>query len=270
MKLSIITVNLNNGEGLQKTIDSVIRQTYKDFEFLIIDGGSNDGSLEIIKRYAGAVNYWVSEPDTGIYNAMNKGIRKATGDYLLFLNSGDSLNDSTVLSRAEIHCNGLNEILLGNKYNTLKGQTLSHPDRISLYYCIYKRFFAHQSAFIKRSVLEQYGLYSEHYNINSDYEFFLKSLGMGGVQYKKLDFVVSNFDGSGISSIEKNQPLIKAEIADIIARNVPASILNDYDRIHRFGEFKMKYLDEIVANKFLDRVCGIVLFGLYKINKLFK
>ena len=97
MKLSIITVNLNNRDGLQKTIDSVISQTFKDFEWIEIDGGSTDGSKELIEQYAEHFSYWVSEPDKGIYNAMNKGIKVAKGKYLLFLNSGDGLCDEAVI-----------------------------------------------------------------------------------------------------------------------------------------------------------------------------
>ena len=97
MKYSIITINYNNRDGLEMTINSVLEQTYKDFEYIIIDGGSTDGSLEVIKKHAAQIDYWVSEPDNGIYNAMNKGIRKATGDYLNFMNSGDTYHTSSVL-----------------------------------------------------------------------------------------------------------------------------------------------------------------------------
>ena len=98
MKLSIITINYNNRDGLQKTIESVVSQSFKDFEWIVIDGGSNDGSRELIERYAESISYWVSEPDKGIYNAMNKGIKASNGDYLLFLNSGDSLCDEYVIA----------------------------------------------------------------------------------------------------------------------------------------------------------------------------
>jgi len=84
MKLSIITVNLNNAAGLQKTIESVITQTFTDYEYIIIDGGSTDGSVDVIKQHADKITYWVSEPDKGIYNAMNKGILQAKGEYCLF------------------------------------------------------------------------------------------------------------------------------------------------------------------------------------------
>ncbi len=96
-KLSIITVNFNNATGLQKTFDSVFEQTFKDFEYIIVDGGSTDGSEEIIERNRDKINYWVSEKDKGVYHAMNKGMAKASGDYLLFLNSGDHFKDENIL-----------------------------------------------------------------------------------------------------------------------------------------------------------------------------
>lgn len=97
MKLSIITINLNNKNGLSETISSVIAQTFTDYEYIIIDGQSTDGSLEVIKQNANHINQWISENDHGIYNAMNKGLNLAKGEYCLFLNSGDSLYDSDVL-----------------------------------------------------------------------------------------------------------------------------------------------------------------------------
>ena len=90
MRLSIITINYNNREGLRKTIESVVNQTYRNFEYIIIDGGSTDGSVEVVKEYADRISYWVSEPDNGIYNAMNKGVLAANGKYIQFLNSGDT------------------------------------------------------------------------------------------------------------------------------------------------------------------------------------
>ena len=98
MKYSIITINFNNREGLERTIKSVITQTCQDFEYIIIDGGSTDGSIDIIKKYANKIHYWVSEPDNGIYHAMNKGVQFAHGEYLNFMNSGDFFIDIEVLS----------------------------------------------------------------------------------------------------------------------------------------------------------------------------
>ena len=105
-KLTIITINYNNLEGLKRTVESVINQTWQEFEYIIIDGGSSDGSAEYIESQSGNIDYWVSEPDKGIYNAMNKGIVIATGEYLLFLNSGDHLLNNEGLQKAIIEvCN---------------------------------------------------------------------------------------------------------------------------------------------------------------------
>src|SRR6478735_1115877 len=100
IQLSIITINYNNLQGLQKTIESVVSQSFKDFEYIIIDGGSTDGSKVLIEKYSESITYWVSEKDNGIYPAMNKGIQVANGEYLLFLNSGDWFYENTTLSMA--------------------------------------------------------------------------------------------------------------------------------------------------------------------------
>ena len=97
MTLSIITINYNNAAGLEKTIKSVISQTCKRYEFIIIDGGSKDGSKDIIEKYQDQITYWVSEPDNGIYNAMNKGVKVAKGEYCIFMNSGDIFVDNDVI-----------------------------------------------------------------------------------------------------------------------------------------------------------------------------
>src|SRR5659263_50658 len=98
MKVSIITVNLNNDDGLPKTIESILSQSFIDYEYLIIDGGSTDNSLDILIKYANRITYWVSEPDKGIYNAMNKGIAHATGEWIIFMNSGDVFRNDEVLA----------------------------------------------------------------------------------------------------------------------------------------------------------------------------
>lgn len=102
MKISIITINFNNKDGIEKTISSVVAQTYKDIQYIIIDGDSTDGSVEVIKKYHEDIDYWISEPDKGIYDAMNKGILKATGDYVLFLNSGDYLSIEELLTNEQL------------------------------------------------------------------------------------------------------------------------------------------------------------------------
>ena len=98
MKLSIITVNKNNAAGLKQTMESVISQDFDDYEYIVIDGGSSDESTAVIRQYEHKLAYWVSEPDSGIFNAMNKGIGKASGEYCLFLNSGDALTENSLIN----------------------------------------------------------------------------------------------------------------------------------------------------------------------------
>ena len=131
MKYSIITINLNNSAGLRKTIESVVNQTFQDFEYIIIDGGSTDGSVDIIKEYSSRIDYWVSEPDRGIYNAMNKGIVQAHGDYINFMNSGDCFSKNTILE--EIYADLSFDFVFG-KARTIPNNTILSPSKnITLY-----------------------------------------------------------------------------------------------------------------------------------------
>ena len=125
MKYSIITVNFNNKEGLRKTIESVIRQSFRDFEYIVIDGGSTDGSADILKEYDAQIDYWVSEPDKGIYNAMNKGIVQAKGEYLNFMNSGDYFYDNQVLQHVADYGYDT-DFIVGRDYRTTPTRSCLH------------------------------------------------------------------------------------------------------------------------------------------------
>ena len=135
MKLSIITINYNNLEGLKKTYESVVCQTWTDYEWIIIDGGSTDGSREFIEEHQDKFAYWCSEPDKGVYNAMNKGIAKAQGEYLNFMNSGDRFYDHQTLN--EVFSSGFQEdILYGNElqYNEMNVIKDLLPDNLTLHF----------------------------------------------------------------------------------------------------------------------------------------
>ena len=200
MKLSIITINYNNRDGLRKTIESVVAQTTRDFEYIIIDGGSTDGSVDVIKEYADYIDYWVSEPDKGIYNAMNKGVAVAHGDFMLFLNSGDWLNSTNVTEVIMPHLTDRIDILSGyllyegdfNRYlsGSPKSLTIS-----SVLHCP----ISHQSTFIRRSLLVARP-YHENYRIISDWAFFLETSIFDSPRYQHIDFDVAVFENGGISS----------------------------------------------------------------------
>lgn len=199
-KISIITINYNDAIGLEKTILSVLNQTYSDFEYIVIDGNSTDGSKEVIQKYQNKINYWVSEPDKGIYNAMNKGINAATGDYLLFMNSGDVLiDDKKILT---ICAEKLKEDIVAfdcflEKDNKTVGRR-THIENPTLFY-VYKNGFKHQSTFIKKSLFEKLGLYNESYKIAGDYEFWIRCFLNPSTTSKSYTTPLAIFQLDGIS-----------------------------------------------------------------------
>ncbi len=210
-KLSIITVNLNDAEGLQKTLDSVwSRQTYSDMEQIVIDGASSDGSVEVIKKYSDKLAYWTSEPDSGIYNAMNKGIAKAKGDYLLFLNSGDWLEDDIL---AKIFPCRTHEDIIYADYNNItdggKKERVKMPDEITLPWLLLHSL-GHPSTFIKREIISGKG-YREEYRIISDWAFWIEELIKNGRSSRHIDMAATNYNLQGISAQKESQKKITAE-----------------------------------------------------------
>lgn len=214
MKLSIVTINYNNADGLRKTMESVFAQTCKEFEYIVIDGASTDGSVEIIKEYAQKAEsqeprvksvIWTSEPDTGIYNAMNKGVRKATGEYVLMLNSGDYLVDEHVIERIIPELDGT-DIVQGNNIEERangvyrnRGYGKSDIDLFD----IMKGHFLHQSSFCRRDLFERHGYFDESYKMSADTKFFMICLGKKDASFKYVDIDVANYDMSGISAERK-------------------------------------------------------------------
>lgn len=201
MKLSIITINLNNKEGLQKTIDSVVSQTFTDYEFIIIDGESTDGSVELIKQYGDRITYWVSEKDSGIYNAQNKGIRCAKGEYLYFLNSGDALCEPDTLEKVfgdDPH----DAFICGSFYMEREGRLEAETSykgrdwQFSIY-DLFAGFLCHQAFFIHRSNFERFGLYDESLRVVADWKLFFESIAINHlpVKYVNTFIVIYNMEG---------------------------------------------------------------------------
>ena len=214
MKLSIITINLNDKEGLAKTVESVCAQSYKDFEFIIVDGGSQDGSIAIIKNAGHQIPslVWVSEPDTGVFNAMNKGINLAKGDYLLFLNSGDYLVEDTVIDQVFSRENSA-DILLGIARVSQDGETIwnAYPRESYSLNDFYHGSLAHQAAFIKKELFTRLGNYREDLRFMSDWEFFLRSLILNRCTLAPLDITICDYNLDGISSDKRNDKAMNLE-----------------------------------------------------------
>jgi len=230
VKLSIITVNLNNKNGLQKTISSVLSQTVNFFEFIIIDGASSDGSVELIIQNQSRISYWSSEPDNGIFQAMNKGILASKGEHLLFLNSGDFLVSNNVLNEVFKDTN-TEDLLYGKSYISKEGNviyTTPHPDKLTMEF-FYTQTISHQAAFIKRSLFDRFGYYREDLKIYADLDFWIRTIILNNCSTKKLDIIVADYNLEGISGNPSNEELAKAEIKDVLSKNIPPRILADYE-----------------------------------------
>jgi len=296
MKLSIVTINYNDAEGLRKTLASVAAQTYRDIEHIIIDGGSTDGSVKAIKEYVTAnpnndpffkhTIKWVSEKDSGIYNAMNKGIEVALGrrivnsfnrsersedknkvlpDYIQILNSGDILAAPNVTERmvAAVEKAEYSELLYGNmiKKDFSSGKIIGKSGEVA--YGLLNYFTGtlnHDCCYFRRNLFEMYGLYDENLKIVSDWKWFVQAIGLGNVKPVYADIDVTIFDASGIS--ESNLDLRNKERRQVLEEVLPPAILADYDKyafpMEQYNRLKKYHLRPIVY--FMERV-------LFKLNK---
>lgn len=249
MKLSIITINYNNDAGLQRTLDSVANQTYTDFEHIIIDGASTDNSVEKIRAYSQSplVSHykiiWLSEKDKGVYNAMNKGIDRAIGEYLLFLNSGDYLVSSDTLSNLNLD-NQYSDLIIGYSVEEETNRKIDYPlDRLSLFHLM-QQGISHQAMFIKRDLFIKIGLYAEDLRVLSDYEFLLKCT------FEDLSFIntkqhIAIVEPGGVSNSMLD--LIQKEKNEVLNRVLPKTIDNDYRYI------LSKKQEYNIAKKWLDK-----------------
>jgi len=283
-KLSIITINRNNAEGLRKTMESVFAQTYRDIEYIVVDGASTDGSVEVIKDYVNQLQiddckfqiYWVSEPDKGIYEAMNHGLEIAMGrravnadhtsslntkcsalnesqsdDYVLMLNSGDYLVDEHVIERIvpELHTE---DMIQGNIIEDLPSGTVR--DRgygrsdISFIDAMEANFL-HQAIFIRLETMEKYGYYDASYKKGSDTYFFTTALGFGNATFRYVDIDIANFDISGISAM--SDPKWRQIDQEEDARWYGEHISNRLMDLYHTAPKKMRLYDQLHKHKFI-------------------
>jgi glycosyltransferase involved in cell wall biosynthesis len=259
IKLSIITINYNNSNGLSKTIESIISQTFTDFEFIIIDGGSTDNSVEIIKKYSDKINYWVSEKDKGIFNAQNKGIEKASGEYCLFLNSGDYLINKKVLNKVfsenypEDILYGNMKIVWGNRRSTIGKM----PENIS-HFQMYRDTLWHPVSFIKRQLFEKYGNYDESYKIVADYDFFFRTIIKNNVSTRYFSTTISVFDCTGISSIPKYKLLENSERERVIKNYLTETEIAELEEQLKAYMLKKKKIFNRIINKLKEKFGWII------------
>ena len=278
MKLSIITINRNNAEGLRKTMESVFAQTCREIEYIIIDGASTDNSVDVIKASAlqaeGLDLKWISEPDKGIYDAMNKGVKKATGDYVWILNSGDcAASPDTVENMMTILNDGGIDILLGNKIHVYPGDKKKldplpvqrekdeKPRSIDVsMLTFYSGTVPQDAAFVRRELFEKYGYFDDMMKICADWKLYMNMIAFGGIKPMYVNIDVVLFDMTGISNT--NNERLKEEKRAYLEEVLPASVLKDYDvydfPMHQYNRLKKYHMWPIVY--FMERV-------LFKLEK---
>ena len=253
--ITIITINYNNAEGLRKTLASVASQTYRNIEHIIIDGGSTDDSVDIIREYENTIKRsvtidqstiqvkWLSESDEGIYDAMNKGVQKASGDYLYFLNSGDAFATPDVVQEMMKIFDGT-DIIIGRVNRTNNGKVFGQTNLLSekdmSLYNMYLKGINHQAAIIKRKLLVETP-YDATIKYGADWKFFVQAIVLGGATTKFVNQIFANYDVAGLSS---NTPEVRKERETILKNILPERVARDYLAIapHYYEVIRMEWL----------------------------
>ena len=247
-KLSIVTVNLNRSSGLAQTLAGVQEQTFRDFELIVIDGGSTDGSRAVIEAHADGIAHWVSEPDGGIYAAMNKGLRAARGEYVYFLNSGDRLYAPDTLARIFSGGAAGADLQYGDAVRpNERGEPWEcrHPEILTVA-AFWGFGVCQQAIFYKRTLFDELGGFDENLRIAGDWDFNLRAL-LARRTTRHLPFPVVQYQGGGISVTQSAAAAREKE--SILRRHLPAAIYRDYERL-RFLEAecaRMKPCEDWVA-----------------------
>ena len=259
-KITVVTVARNVRQALRQTMDSVLQQDYENVEYIVVDGASTDGTVSMLESVDCPYLKWISEPDSGIYNAMNKGIEIALGrrivnsfnrselvedknkelpEYLLFLNGGDALENAEVVEnfyKADIKTDiatGIEKEINGHLIYPKKEEELS-------YSFFYDDTLMHQSTFIRRDAFERFGMYNEGNRIVSDWEWFFNAIMKRDASYEPLDFVVALFDGEGISNSKRVLQSHNEEREGVRQRIMPR-VRRDYSELKRLERVEKEY-----------------------------
>lgn len=248
-KINIVTVVFNGIKTLEQTILSVVNQTYENIEYIIIDGGSTDGTVDLIRKYEDRIAYWVSEPDNGIYDAMNKGINKSSGDYIYFLGADDFLCDSSIIENvSKVLCNNTKIDLLSGSVWVLDRQfnlQIAYSNKFFLD-DIYKGYrIPHQGLFIRSSLLKKH-YFNCNYKIVADYDLFLKLYFDKSIRFQFIDEKIAFYANDGVSSTSIKKR-VKEDIEVMKAHKIPSRYIDKYVKINsycigRMIKNKLKYI----------------------------
>lgn len=198
-KISIITITLNSKRYLEQTITSIISQTYANLEYIIVDGGSSDETIEIIQKYDSKIDKWISEPDHGIADAMNKGIKLSTGDYILFIHSDDYLINRRVIEQAVFEMTDSKDIFLFDIFLKKNGKRILCSPKGLIWWINFKVTVFHQACFCSKKLFDKIGTFDKTFQIAMDFDFFLRAY-RDGVNFFYIEFPFSVMRLTGISS----------------------------------------------------------------------
>lgn len=217
--VSIITACRNSEKTIEQTIRSVLGQTYPDIEYIVIDGGSTDSTPEIIKKYGGRIAKWVSEPDEGVYDAMNKGIMLSTGDILQFLNSGDFLYNETIIENMVKKFSDENIFgVYGNVevLNDYRKKKITRGCRITFNKLLF-RHICHQALFVRRSLFDEFGMFSTSFELAADHDFIIRAIKKYQDNFMYVNEIIAVYRDGGMSC--KRMDAMKMEELKIISSN---------------------------------------------------
>jgi glycosyltransferase involved in cell wall biosynthesis len=258
--ISIITIIYNDVQHVEETIKSVIQQSLKNIEYVVIDGGSTDGTVDVIKKYNKGIDSWISEPDEGIYDAMNKGIFASTGDWIIFVNSGDYFVHSEVLSAIDSFLRSQVEDILSGLVKVVdeRGKWLGyrHPYKSSINSQIKNgNTIAHQATFVRRAVFEKIGVFNTKYKIQGDYDFWLRCFD-AGVGIKRISNDICCFRIAGLSSSrEAYRNSIKEKYAALISNSYISRTQGQAGFLKEIMSFRFKsYLRIVLGRKISERI----------------
>ena len=237
--ISVITVCFNNADGLEETIQSVLRQTYSEIEFLIIDGGSTDRTSEILEKYRDSLDVVISEPDQGIYDAMNKGVQKAKGEWLIFMNSGDRFySDSSISEVFATNSYSGFAVVYGDwevRYSSGKKRQVNAGSATHLWK---GSQFCHQAAFISSRTHKQF-LYNLNNPIAADFEFFY-GLYLNGSRFKKTKVRIATIAAGGVSDTKRHEVILAWK--NTVGSNLKSNLYFSYRMIREALVQKLKQL----------------------------
>ncbi|MGB5943436.1 MAG: glycosyltransferase family 2 protein [Leeuwenhoekiella sp.] len=235
MKVSVVTINYNNSSELKKTIENVFSQSYTKFEHIIIDGGSTDESVKIIKENQEKFAYWVSERDNGIFHAMNKGILKSRGEYICMMNAGDLFYNHQTLDFTFNKKVQTADIIYGNALLESKGEIFGEKrfSKQITFDLFRKNSLSHQACFIRKDLHDQIGLYDESLKYSSDWKFLILAICKHNASTAFIDEYLAIHNCDGLTWNPIHLPLVKEEQAKLLQVEFK-HFLQDYDLLDKY------------------------------------